>query len=105
MAEGMEAVPAPGPDNWLRKGFSEATEHLEENVMHASHQQDEQRGGGTSTATYINYAANLPWSPLNTLGEWICSWPTFPEEWNSDCGQKRRESGIGPEQPMRWPAR
>lgn len=32
-------------------------------------------------------------------------WPKFPEEWNSDCGQKRRESGIGPEEPLRWAAK
>ena len=31
--------------------------------------------------------------------------PTFPEEWNGDCGQKRRESGIGPEEPLRWVAK
>lgn len=105
MEKGMDAVPFPGPDAWLRKGFSGASEHLEENVMHRSHQMDDAAGQGTSTGTYINYALNMPWSPLNSLAERLCYWPTFPEEWNSDCGQKRRESGIGPEEPLRWEAK
>lgn len=105
MEKGMDAVPFPGPDAWLRKGFSGASEHLEENVMHRSHQIDAAVGQGTSTGTYINYALNMPWSPLNSLAERLCYWPTFPEEWNSDCGQKRRESGIGPEEPLRWEAK
>ncbi|PIF76389.1 hypothetical protein CLU95_3549 [Variovorax sp. 54] len=105
MEEGMNSVPWPGVDHWLRKGFSGASEHLEETVMHQSHVNDDLAGGGTSTGTYVNYAANLPWAPLNSLAERLCYWPTFPEEWNSDCGQKRRESGIGPEEPMRWPAK
>jgi len=42
---------------------------------------------------------------LNWLAECLCYWPTFPEEWSSDCGQKRREDGIGPEEPLRWAAR
>lgn len=102
MEEGMNSVPRPGVDNWLRKGFSGASEHLEETVMHRSHASDDLAGSGTSTGTYVNYAANLPWAPLHSLAERLCYWPTFPEEWNSDCGQKRRESGIGPEEPLWW---
>jgi hypothetical protein len=104
MEEGMDAVPPPGVDNWLRKGFSTSEEHLEETVMHAQHKLDEAAGVKASVGTYINYAANAPWSPLNSLAERLCYWPTFPEEWNSDCGQKRREDGIGPEEPLRWTA-
>lgn len=102
MEGGMNSVPWPGADHWLRKGFSGASEHLEETVMHRSHANDDLAGGGTSTGTYVNHAANMPWAPLNSLAERLCYWPTFPEEWDSDCGQKRRESGIGPEEPMRW---
>ena len=42
---------------------------------------------------------------LNWLAECLCYWPVFPVEWNSDVGQIRRETGIGPEQPLKWPAK
>ncbi|EJL67855.1 hypothetical protein AB4142_20530 [Variovorax sp. 2RAF20] len=42
---------------------------------------------------------------LNWLAECLCYWPVFPSEWKSDSGQARRESGIGPEQPLRWRAK
>jgi hypothetical protein len=102
MEEGMDAVPRPSEHEWLRKGFSGPGEHLEETVMHGSHLRDDIIGKGTSGATFTNYATNFLWAPLHSLAERLCYWPTFPEEWNSDCGQKRRESGIGPEEPMRW---
>ena len=105
MEDGMDAVPKPSEHEWLRKGFSGPSEHLEETVMHGSHMRDDIVGKGTSGATYGNYAANFLWAPLHSLAERLCCWPTFPEEWNSDCGQKRRESGIGPEEPLRWPCR
>jgi hypothetical protein len=105
MQSGMRAVPAPGPDNWLRKGFSNAVAHLEEGVMQSSHQRDALQGKATSGMTAFNYAANAPWAPLHSLAERLCYWPRFPEEWNSDCGQKRRESGLGPEEPLRWKAK
>jgi hypothetical protein len=105
MQSGMRAVPAPDPDNWLRKGFSNAVAHLEEGVMQSSHQRDALQGKATSGMTAFNYAANAPWAPLHSLAERLCYWPRFPEEWNSDCGQKRRESGLGPEEPLRWKAR
>ncbi|MFS2168362.1 MFS transporter, partial [Variovorax sp. Varisp62] len=105
MEDGMDAVPKPSEHEWLRKGFSGPGEHLEETVMHGSHMRDDIVGQGTSGATYSNYAVNFLWAPLHSLAERLCYWPTFPEEWNSDCGQKRRESGIGPEEPMRWTSR
>lgn len=105
MEQGMQSVPLPGADNWLRKGFSNAGDHLEENVMHSSHQRDAIEGKGITGMTALNYAANAPWAPLHSLAEWLCYWPKFPVEWNSDCGQKRRERGLGPEQPLHWQAR
>ncbi|RSZ42925.1 MFS transporter [Variovorax beijingensis] len=102
MEDGMHAVPPPSKHEWLRKGFSGPSEHLEETVMHGSHMRDDIIGKGTSGATFTNYATNFLWAPLHSLAERLCYWPTFPEEWNSDCGQKRRESGIGPEEPLRW---
>ena len=105
MEEGMHAVPQPSERNWLRKGFSGPGEHLEETVMHGSHQRDDLMGGGTSGATFGNYATNFLWAPLHSLAERLCYWPTFPQEWSSDCGQQRREDGLGPEEPLRWSAK
>lgn len=42
---------------------------------------------------------------LNWLAECLCYWPVFPVGWNSEVGQMRRENGIGPEQPLTWPAK
>lgn len=70
--------------------------------MHRSHQRDALLGNETSGMTALSYAAHAPWSPLHSIAERLCYWPKFPEEWNSDCGQRRRESGIGPEEPLRW---
>jgi hypothetical protein len=102
MAHGMQAVPAPGPDNWLRKGFSNSGDHLEENAMHGSRQRDVIEGKGMTGMTALNHAANAPWAPLHSLAERLCYWPRFPVEWNSDCGRRRRERGLGPEQPLHW---
>lgn len=104
MAQGMQAVPPPGPDNWLRKGFSDSGEHLEENVMHGSHRRDTIEGKGMTRMTALNYVANAPWAPLHSLAERLCYWPKFPVEWNSDCGRRRRERGLGPERPLHWEA-
>jgi hypothetical protein len=41
---------------------------------------------------------------LNWLAECLCYWPVFPVEWKSEVGRIRREKGIGPEQPLNWPA-
>lgn len=105
MEDGMQAVPQPSEYNWLRKGFSSPGQHMEETVMHGSLVRDKIVGEGTSGATAANFGLNVLWAPLHTLAERLCYWPTFPEEWNSDCGQKRRESGIGPEEPLRWVAK
>lgn len=102
MEHGIDAVPLPGDDDWLRKGFSGPGEHLEETVMHGAHRRDDILGKGTSGATFTSYAVHFFWAPLHSLAERLCYWPTFPEEWNSDCGQRRRESGVGPEEPLRW---
>lgn len=103
MQDGIDAVPVPQPCNWVRKGYSSAGEHLEEMQLGPSKALDEATGrSGAMTAAAT--VAHAPWSPLHALAERLCYWPIFPEEWNSDCGQKRRESGIGPEEPLRWVA-
>ncbi|MBO9641551.1 MAG: MFS transporter [Pseudacidovorax sp.] len=105
MEEGMHAVPQPADYNWLRKGFSTPAQHMRETVMHGSLLRDRFSGQEMSGATATNFGINVLWAPLHSLAERLCYWPTFPEEWNSDCGQRRRESGIGPEEPLRWTAR
>ncbi|MNV67382.1 hypothetical protein D3C71_1601840 [compost metagenome] len=106
MEEGMDAVPEPSEYEWLRKGFQTPGEHVEETVLGPSRALDRIGGraeeGKTSIQTDFNFMLNAVWAPLHCLAERLCSWPTFPEEWNSDCGQKRRESGLGPEEPLRW---
>ncbi|KTT16140.1 hypothetical protein [Pseudacidovorax intermedius] len=106
MEEGMDAVPEPNEYEWLRKGFHTPSQHLEETVMGPSRVLDRIGGraapGSTSMGTNVNFLMNVLWAPLHCLSERLCTWPTFPEEWNSDCGQRRREDGIGPEEPLRW---
>ncbi|MET3913941.1 hypothetical protein ABID97_000723 [Variovorax sp. OAS795] len=109
MEEGMDAVPEPTEYEWLRKGFHSVGQHVEETVLGPSRVLDRLGGrageGEASAQTHFNFMLNAVWAPLHCLAERLCSWPTFPEEWNSDCGQKRRESGLGPEEPLRWTAR
>ncbi|CBJ40372.1 conserved hypothethical protein (plasmid) [Ralstonia solanacearum CMR15] len=103
MEDGMDKVPAPTEYEWLRKGFHSPGQHLEETEMSASRVLDRVGGRGeNSTQTKITFLMTFLWAPLHSLAERLCTWPTFPEEWNSDCGQKRREDGIGPEEPLRW---
>ncbi|ALF90258.1 MULTISPECIES: hypothetical protein [Ralstonia solanacearum species complex] len=103
MEEGIDKVPAPTEYEWLRKGFHTPSQHLEETEMSASRVLDRIGGRGeNSTQTKITFLMTFLWAPLHSLAERLCTWPTFPEEWNSDCGQKRREDGIGPEEPLRW---
>ncbi|MDO3624427.1 MFS transporter [Ralstonia pseudosolanacearum] len=103
MEEGMDKVPAPTEYEWLRKGFHSPSQHLEETEMSASRVLDRVGGRGeNSTQTKMTFLMTFLWAPLHSLAERLCTWPTFPEEWNSDCGQKRREDGIGPEEPLRW---
>lgn len=109
MEEGMDAVPEPSEYEWLRKGFHTVGQHIEETVLGPSRALDRIGGraeeGKTSIQTDFNFMLNAVWAPLHCLAERLCRWPTFPEEWNSDCGQKRRENGLGPEEPLRWKAR
>lgn len=109
MEEGMDAVPEPNEYEWLRKGFHTPSQHMEETVMGPSRVLDRIGGraapGNTSMATNVNFLMNVLWAPLHCLSERLCTWPTFPEDWNSDCGQRRREDGIGPEEPLRWTPR
>ncbi|MHA6826238.1 MFS transporter [Ralstonia pseudosolanacearum] len=103
MEEGMDKVPAPNEYEWLRKGFHTPSQHLEETELSASRVLDDIGGRGKNSArTQLTFLMTFLWAPLHCLAERLCTWPTFPEEWNSDCGQKRREDGIGPEEPLRW---
>ncbi|WP_081262326.1 hypothetical protein [Ralstonia solanacearum] len=103
MEEGMDKVPEPNEYEWLRKGFHTPGQHLEETELSASRVLDDIGGRGKNSAqTQFTFLMTFLWAPLHCLAERLCTWPTFPEEWNSDCGQKRREDGIGPEEPLRW---
>ncbi|MBC7380766.1 MAG: MFS transporter [Burkholderiaceae bacterium] len=112
MEEGIDAVPVPNEFEWLRKGYSSPAQLLEEAEMHLS-RVDEARARdrdgkvdmGVQLQTSVNFFTSVIWTPLRSLAERLCYWPMFPEEWNSDCGQKRRESGLGPEEPLRWQAK
>ena len=109
MEEGIDAVPVPNEYEWLRKGYSSPAQHSEEVDLDLSRVQDRVQGraeeGETSLSTKATFLFTFMWAPVHSLGERLCSWPTFPEEWNSDCGQKRRESGLGPQEPLRWVAK
>ncbi|WP_116347876.1 MFS transporter [Cupriavidus taiwanensis] len=105
MEEGIDKIPAPNRHEWLRKGFHTPSQHIEETELGPSRVLDDIGGRGRNSAqTQITLMMTAIWAPLHCLAERLCKWPTFPEEWNSDCGQKRRENGIGPEEPLRWKA-
>jgi len=105
MEEGIDKVPAPTEYEWLRKGFHTPSQHLEETELSASRVLDRVGGRGENSAqTQLTFLATFLWAPLHCLAERLCTWPTFPKEWNSDSGRKRREDGIGPEEPLRWKA-
>lgn len=107
MEEGMDAVPAPEEEEWRRKGRSSMWQHLWESQLDPVLRAAKLKGNPDprSAVDLADYLMELPFLPLNTLAQWLCYWPTFPEEWNSDCGQQRREDGIGPEEPLRWVAK
>jgi len=106
MEKGMDAVPAPNEHEWLRKGFSTPAQHLHETELSGMIAYDAlTRQGKPSANTQFSFMASAIWAPLHCLIERTCYWPTFPKEWNSDCGQLRKESGIGPEEPLRWTPR
>lgn len=105
MEEGIDAVPVPHEYEWLRKGFSSPSENMRESVLQPFLASDLRAGRDPNSPSAKTYAAGLMgflWTPLHSLAERPCTWPAFPKEWNSDCGQRRRESGLGPEEPLRW---
>lgn len=104
MEEGMDAVPRPEPSHYRRKGRSSPMQHYWEEEMDPEIRQAELLGEPDPRAnlSLIGRLLPLPFLLADYLGQWLCYWPTFPKAWNSDCGQKRRESGIGPEEPLRW---
>ena len=106
MEEGMDAVPAPQPDEYRRKGRSSMWQHLWEGQLDVELRASRLLGNPDpkSAITLGMYLGEVPFLPFNSMAQWLCWWPTFPEEWNSDCGRKRRENGIGPEEPLRWTA-
>lgn len=107
MEAGIDAVPTPNACEWLRKGFGSPDDVMNEVELQSCKAIDrlEGRAPNSPSARTVGMAlASAPWSPLHSLSQRLCYWPTFPEEWNSDCGQKRHESGMGPEEPLRWSA-
>lgn len=109
MEEGLDAVPEPTEYEWLRKGVHTPGQHIEEAVLGSSRALDRLAGraakGETSAQTDAAFMVGALWAPPYCLSERLCTWPTFPERWSSDCGQERRESGIGPDEPLRWEGR
>ena len=108
MEEGIDKVPEPCEFEWLRKGFHTMGQHIEETVLGSSRALDAMgraEGRESSSETSLNFMLNVWWAPLHWVAERLCYWPTFPAEWNSDCGQTRREDGIGPEKPLQWPVK
>ena len=105
MEEGMDAVPKPKASHYRRKGRSSMMQHYWEDEMDPEIRQAELMGEPDprrAKLSLIGRLLPLPFLFLDRLGQWLCYWPTFPKEWNSDCGRTRRESGIGPEEPLRW---
>jgi hypothetical protein len=99
---GFDAVPAPNEFEWLRKGFHNPVQHLDETVLSSVRVIDRLNGrDDDSLTTKASMMAALVRAPLLCLAERTCEWLTFPDEWNSDCGQERRENGIGLEDPLR----
>jgi hypothetical protein len=107
MEEGMDAVPKPDASHYRRKGRSSMLQHYWEEEMDPEIRQAELLGEPDPRAklSLIGRLLPLPFLFANTLGQWLCYWPTFPKAWNSDCGQKRREKGLGPEEPLHWEAK
>lgn len=107
MQEGMKAVPAPDLDEYRRKGRFSMWQQLWEDELKPDVRMAKLKGhlNPRSAVALGRILMEVPFLPFNTLAQWLCYWPTFPKEWNSDCGQKRREKGIGPEEPLRWKAK
>jgi hypothetical protein len=107
MEEGMDAVPTPKPYDYRRKGRLSMWQQLWEDDLDPFLREARLKGGEEpmSAVSVGALLADLPTRPTNSMAQWLCYWPRFPKEWNSDCGQKRREKGIGPEEPLRWTAK
>ena len=107
MQEGMQAVPAPEPHEYRRKRRSSMWQYLWEEGFDTTirearllGQEKPERAVGLD-----DWVREGPFVIFNSWAQWLCWWPTFPKQWNSDCGQRRRERGIGPEEPSRWEAK
>jgi hypothetical protein len=103
MNKGMQAVPQPQEYEYLRKGLSSPAQAQYEILLHSTRVtklftgKDDAAG---SVLTFSSYFECLS----HALAERLCYWPTFPSAWNSDCGQPRREDGIGAQAPQDWQA-
>ncbi|MDH6168256.1 hypothetical protein M2282_003407 [Variovorax boronicumulans] len=107
MQEGMQAVPAPEPHEYRRKRRSSMWQYLWEEGFDATIREARLMGHEKpeSAVGVGDWLREGPFVMFNSWAQWLCWWPTFPKEWNSDCGQKRREHGIGAEEPLRWKAK
>jgi len=107
MERGPEAVRPPNEYEWLRKGRHSLCQYVYETATSGTRTYDAltREGKSSSLWTQAMTLAEFIWAPWNWLLERTCYWPTFPPEWNSDCGQLRREDGIGPEEPLHWTPR
>jgi hypothetical protein len=104
MNKGMQAVPLTQGNAWLRKGFSTPVQLYNEVLMQPFTTYDQMLNKAPSASTQYMSVSSLPQALSHTLAERLCYWPTFPIAWNSDCGQPRREDGIGAEVPQDWQA-
>jgi hypothetical protein len=107
MQEGMQAVPAPEPHEYRRKRRSSMWQYLWEEGFDTTIREARLLGNKNpeSAVSLDDWVREGLFVIFNSWAQWLCWWPTFPKEWNSDCGQKRRERGIGPEEPSRWEAK
>lgn len=107
MQEGMQAVPAPEPHEYRRKRRSSMWQYLWEEGFDTTIREARLLGNEKpeSAVGVGDWLREGPFVIFNSWAQWLCWWPTFPKEWNSDCGQKRRERGIGVEEPLRWKAK
>jgi hypothetical protein len=104
MNKGMDAVPTTRYFEWLRKGFSTPVQLYNELLLRAFTTYDRLLNQAPSASTQYMSVSSFPQALSHALGERLCYWPTFPTAWNSDCGQPRREDGIGAEAPQHWQA-
>ncbi len=107
MEEGLDKVPQPQASEWRRKGFQTPEQYLAESVLVEPESAMRRRSRQPQRPAHVwmsDRVAALK-AHLHCLAQRFCSWPTFPAEWNSDSGMRRREDGIGPEEPLRWEAR